>query len=163
MDNIGRKIAELRRAAGMKQDELAERLGVTPQAVSKWENGVSAPDISLLPEIAEIFGVTIDELFARTETPIVQFVPEEKRKSIDELVLRIFIDSDGDHVRVNLPIPLVMAAVKIGMTDSLCQIGNKNISDIDFAKLIMLVENGAIGRLVEVVSDDGTTVVIEVS
>lgn len=163
MDNIGRKIAELRKLSGMKQDELAEKLGVTPQAVSKWENGASAPDISQLPKIASIFGVTIDELFARVDAPIVKYVPEEKRKSIDELVLRICIDDNNDHVRVNLPIPLVIAAVEIGMTQSMCQIGNKNLSDIDFKKLIMLVENGAIGRLMEIVSDDGSTVVIEVS
>ncbi len=42
--------------------QLAERLGVTPQAVSKWENAHSVPDISLLPYLAELFGITIDEL-----------------------------------------------------------------------------------------------------
>ncbi len=60
---LANKIKQLRIKRGLTQDELASRLGVTPQAVSKWENGVTAPDISLLPEISEIFGVTIDELF----------------------------------------------------------------------------------------------------
>ncbi|MBQ1211869.1 MAG: helix-turn-helix transcriptional regulator [Clostridia bacterium] len=46
----------------MTQLQLAERLGITPQAVSKWENEHSAPDISLLPKIAEMFSVTIEEL-----------------------------------------------------------------------------------------------------
>lgn len=49
METLGKRIGQLRRARGMKQDELAEKLGVTPQAVSKWENDVSSPDISLLP------------------------------------------------------------------------------------------------------------------
>ncbi len=61
------KIAELRRASGMTQDALAEKLGVTYQAVSKWENGISCPDITLIPAIADIFDVSIDALFGRTE------------------------------------------------------------------------------------------------
>ena len=59
------KIAELRRAAGMTQDALAEKLGVTFQAVSKWENALSCPDIALIPVIADIFGVSIDTLFGK--------------------------------------------------------------------------------------------------
>ena len=51
--NIGTHIARLRREQNMKQDDLAEKLDVTPQAISKWENGASMPDISLLPKIAE--------------------------------------------------------------------------------------------------------------
>ncbi len=60
---LAARISELRRRAGMTQEALAEKLGVTFQAVSKWERGQSCPDISLLPSIAEIFGVSIDELF----------------------------------------------------------------------------------------------------
>lgn len=62
---ICRKIGELRRASNMTQEQLAERLGVTFQAVSKWENGLSCPDIALLPLISGIFGISIDELFGR--------------------------------------------------------------------------------------------------
>ncbi len=47
----------------MTQEELSQRLGVTPQAVSKWENEVSCPDIMLLPDLADVFDITIDELF----------------------------------------------------------------------------------------------------
>ena len=61
------KIAELRRASGLTQDALAEKLGVTYQAVSKWENAISCPDIALIPAISDIFGVSIDSLFGRTE------------------------------------------------------------------------------------------------
>lgn len=61
------KIAELRRASGLTQDALAEKLGVTYQAVSKWENAISCPDIALIPAISDIFGVSIDALFGRTE------------------------------------------------------------------------------------------------
>ena len=61
------KIAELRRSSGLTQDALAEKLGVTYQAVSKWENAISCPDIALIPAISDIFGVSIDALFGRTE------------------------------------------------------------------------------------------------
>ena len=55
--NIGKNIASLRKKSGMTQEELAARLNVSAQAVSKWENESSCPDISLLPDIADIFGV----------------------------------------------------------------------------------------------------------
>ena len=60
---IGEQIKYFRQQKHVKQDELAEYLGVTFQAVSKWETGSSTPDISLLPKIAVFFGVSIDELF----------------------------------------------------------------------------------------------------
>lgn len=61
--NIGKHIKTLRLAKGVTQEELAEYLGVSFQAVSKWETETSTPDIALLPNIAVFFGVTIDELF----------------------------------------------------------------------------------------------------
>jgi len=64
---LGRRIKALRGARGMTQEALAVALEVTPQAVSKWENGVTAPDISLLPGISVAFGVTIDELFSLSD------------------------------------------------------------------------------------------------
>lgn len=62
---IGSKIAQSRKNMGMTQDALAQKLGVTNQAVSKWESDQSCPDIQLLPQLADIFGVTMDELFDR--------------------------------------------------------------------------------------------------
>lgn len=60
---IGTKIKNLRLERNITQEALAEHLGVTAQAVSKWERGVAAPDISLLPELSVFFGVRIDDLF----------------------------------------------------------------------------------------------------
>ncbi len=62
MQKIGKKISTLRKEGNMTQMELADRLGISFQAVSNWERGNSMPDISKLPELAEIFGVTLDEL-----------------------------------------------------------------------------------------------------
>lgn len=61
-ETLGKRIAAWRRRVGMTQDQLAERLGVTAQAVSKWENDQSCPDIATLPRLAEIFSVTTDQL-----------------------------------------------------------------------------------------------------
>lgn len=62
---IGNIISTYRKNMGLTQDGLAQQLGVTNQAVSKWESDQSCPDILLLPKIADIFGITIDELFGR--------------------------------------------------------------------------------------------------
>ena len=63
--NLGTQIAQLRKATGITQEQLAQKLGVTNQAVSKWESGQSCPDISLLPAIADQFDCSIDALFER--------------------------------------------------------------------------------------------------
>lgn len=63
---LGKKIKQLRYKANLTQEQLAERLSIGAQSVSKWENGVTMPDISLLPLLAETFGVSIDDLFDLT-------------------------------------------------------------------------------------------------
>ena len=63
---IGSKIKQLRYKCGLTQEQLAARLGISAQSVSKWENAVAMPDITLLPLLAEVFGVSIDELFDLT-------------------------------------------------------------------------------------------------
>ena len=61
--NIGNKIRELRRKRGITQEELASSIGISFQAVSKWENNVALPDITLAPRLASYFGISMDELF----------------------------------------------------------------------------------------------------
>jgi len=69
MDNMNITLAanlqKYRKQSGLTQEELAEKLGVTFQAVSKWENAKSAPDIMLLPLLADLFGCNMDSLFSR--------------------------------------------------------------------------------------------------
>ena len=65
-ETLGKRIAKNRKRLGMTQDALAEKLGITAQAVSKWENDQSCPDITMLPRLAEIFGITTDELLGHT-------------------------------------------------------------------------------------------------
>ncbi len=64
-ETLGKRIMAHRKKLGLTQDKLAEMMGVTAQAVSKWENDQSCPDITTLPQLADIFGTTTDELLGR--------------------------------------------------------------------------------------------------
>ncbi|MCC8169287.1 MAG: helix-turn-helix domain-containing protein, partial [Oscillospiraceae bacterium] len=86
--NIGKQIKSLRLQRSITQEQLAQKLNVTSQAVCKWENGNSMPDITLLPEISALFGVTIDELFGLNE--------EVHFKRIDSLLRNELEISDND-------------------------------------------------------------------
>ncbi|MDD4493968.1 MAG: helix-turn-helix transcriptional regulator [Eubacteriales bacterium] len=63
---IYKQLSFLRKQKGLTQEELAQIFGVTNQSVSKWESGISCPDISLLPDIADCFGVSLDVLFGKS-------------------------------------------------------------------------------------------------
>ena len=78
---MGKRIAANRKRLGLTQEQMAEKLGVTAQAVSKWENDQSCPDIAMIPRLAELFGVSTDELLGveRREVHTAQLVdPREE-------------------------------------------------------------------------------------
>lgn len=156
---MGNRIGMLRRRKGMKQEELAEKLGVSPQAVSKWENNQTCPDIALLPKLAQLLGVSVDELLTgKTAEPTVRMLPQEQRRDMKDMMLRITVDSvKGDKVRVNLPMALVQAALDMGL--QMPQLaGNEALKNIDLNQIVELVRHGAIGNLVEVESAGGDSV-----
>lgn len=159
-ETLGKRIAALRRDKELKQDELAEKLGVTPQAVSKWENDQTCPDILLLPLLAETLGVSIDELLTgkKEELPAVRLLSENERRDINDMILRVIVNSKkGDNVRVNLPLPLVRLALEAEL--SMPQMyGSEALKNIDLAGILAMVDHGVIGNIVEVESADGDTV-----
>ena len=160
-ESIGKRIARCRKLKSLTQEELAARLGVSSQAVSKWENDASCPDISLLPKLCRELGVTSDELLTG-KTSEVKLVPPTERKSLDELTLRIYVNSaDGDVVKVNLPMSLVKVCMELEIGVNAAG-NNDAIKNVDFDKIVQLVERGAIGKLVEVQSSDGDTVEVVV-
>lgn len=76
--SLGKQIARCRKERGMTQENLANQLGVSNQAVSKWETDQSCPDIQLLPRLADLFGITMDALFGREPSaPTVAELPWE--------------------------------------------------------------------------------------
>ena len=84
-NTLGNRIAAFRRQQGMTQLELAQQLGVTDKAVSKWERDLACPDIHSLPRLAQVLGVTVEELMAGEEKQ-----PEEKHPDHTGLKLLVF-------------------------------------------------------------------------
>ena len=74
---LAANILKYRKKIGLSQDELAQKLGVTFQAVSKWENAKAAPDITFLPIMADVFECSIDDLFS--------YMPKSKREALNIL------------------------------------------------------------------------------
>ena len=146
-----------RRQKNLTQEDLAGALGVTPQAVSKWENDGACPDITLLPKLAKLLGVSVDTLLSGEEPQGIRMLPPEQRKELKDMMLRIVVDSaDGDRVRVNLPMALVELAVNTGL--ELPQISGLKGAKIDLQQVLELVRQGVMGDLVEVDSADGDQV-----
>lgn len=159
-ETFGQRFQRLRKAANFTQEDVAKRLNISAQAVSKWENDISAPDISALTDIADMFGVTTDVLLGKSADEAT-FVPDAK-KDIDSLMFRVFVDSaDGDKVRVNLPVALVKIFAESDGGD--VKINGKNIlQGIDLKQLLSLVERGLLGKVVEVTSADGDKIEVVV-
>ena len=158
-ESLGKRISALRKQKDLRQDDIAQLLDVSPQAVSKWENDQTCPDIGLLPKLAKILGVTTDELLSgKQELQEVKLVPPEERKDIQDMLLRIMVDSaGGDKVRVNLPMALVQVAMDMGMEMPQLS-GKETLKNIDLNQILELVRQGAVGNLVEVESSDGDIV-----
>ncbi len=93
MDTIGSNIRALRLKSKFTQEQLAEKLGVTFQAVSKWETNANTPDISLLPGIARALGVMIDDLFSDAGT----MLPIESDPIQDDDIIRI-VQMKGNRI-----------------------------------------------------------------
>ena len=176
-ETLGRRIARLRLEYGMTQERLAMKMGVTAQAVSKWENDLSAPDIMLLPELARTLGVTVDELLeGRKSQEIVPAEPEpasevtpgpepEATPSHSDgsrpKKLHVQVDSsDGDVVNIN--VPLGMASAVLGASSKLPGVVNLNLNDadVDMTLIAEAIKHGEKGTLVEVDSGDGDHVTI---
>ena len=154
MENtLGKRIAALRREKGMKQDELAEKMQVSPQAVSKWENDQTCPDISVLPTLAKLFGISVDELLTgkkEAETRVVSLDDDAEHKN---KVIHLEITDGGDKIRLNFPIEFVRGLVQMGM--SLPGIvENDNFRNVDLEQIITLVDKGLVGTILEIEGED---------
>ena len=158
-NTLGNRIADLRREKGYKQDELAEKLGVSPQAVSKYENDLSCPDISVLPTLAKELGVTVDELLTGVREPETKYVEPENRKDPDKMILKIHMLDGPNKMKLNLPRPLIKLALDVGMP--IAGFGIENL-DINWEQLIKLASSGILGTLVERECEGGESLVISV-
>ena len=161
METFGTRLAALRKQRGMTQDSIADKLNISAQAMSKWENDLTSPDIDTLLKLSDIFDISLDELMGRVKKDAVMLA-DAKQLDIDKLTLRVYVDSaDNDRVRVNLPVALIRVLVESDGTQNLLA-GNKWAKGIDFKEIFKLVEQGLLGELVTVDSAEGDHVRIVV-
>lgn len=120
MQEIGRKISALRKGKNMTQMDMADRLGISFQAVSNWERGLTMPDISKLPEIAELFGVTVDEILG------------------DKTAANAVTDICGGSVPENLDGETLAAVAPILKPDQLKKTVDENKKSVDLTSLTAL-------------------------
>ena len=78
MTSLSDRLKRLRKINDLTQEQLSDCMGVSPQAVSRWETGATCPDISALPQLAEIFNITVDELLGVDE--------KKKQKEISDVI-----------------------------------------------------------------------------
>ena len=163
-ESIGSRIAKYRKRKGLTQEALANQMGVSSQAVSKWETDASCPDITALPQLCKILGITTDELLTGNNSDV-KLVSGSERKPMEELTFRVkILSAQGDKVRVNLPMSLVKIALEIGV-DVVPNVGGDNaqmLKSIDMEKVVKMVEQGLVGKLVEIESADGDIVEVVV-
>lgn len=95
--SIGKNIVVYRKNKGLTQGELGELLGVSNQAVSKWESEVSMPDVMLLPEIARVLGVSLGDLYELKES-------KEPADEGDDRIVIVDVESDGAKVKCAVPL-----------------------------------------------------------
>lgn len=142
MRTIGRKISDLRKANNMTQMELADRLNISFQAVSNWERGNSMPDISKLPELADIFDATIDELLGASSDLLDSVVHDQLQEYLD-----------GNEV-TSEELSKVAAVLKPEQVDSVfVRVGYKNLREI--TALLPFLRSDLIDELAKIAADQG--------
>ena len=166
-ETFGQRFARFRKAKGFTQDDIANKVNVSSQAVSKWENDINMPDVGILLNLGEILGVSTDELLGKETAVPAKYEPETVKTDFARLMLRIIVDSnEGDRVRVNLPLQLLKIALDSGVAPTLSINGNgkaaEALAGIDWKQIYSLVEQGLLGEIVTVDSADGDHVRIVV-
>lgn len=140
MKRIGKNIASLRRDHNMTQMQLADEVGVSFQAVSNWERGNSMPDISKLPQLSELFSVSIDELLGDS-SPLVEKAAEgkleEHLKTLEENGIYITVQEAAEVGPILLPeqmdivIDLVMSRSDLGEFEEDDDEDEEDFDDLD--------------------------------
>ena len=109
---IGEKIYTLRTKSGMTQEQLAEKMGVSRQAISKWESGVSVPELNKLKALANLFQVSLDELMG--QKPAENIVSDESEKTDKSDKILKFVQMGQAVAIILLGIATIIQAVMIG-------------------------------------------------
>ncbi len=161
--NLGKSISERRKAMGITQEELAANLGVSAQAVSKWENNLSCPDISLLPEIAKLFNISVDELLgvqqacekkADEAAEIEYEEPAPAGKKVTKLI--IARELNGKVTTVKVPIGIIRFGLNLGSIFG--GLTGEQASSVEAA-----IKNGLAGEILSVDGENGEKITISLA
>ncbi len=166
-ETFGQRFSRFRKAKGFTQDDIANKVNVSSQAVSKWENDINMPDVGILLNLGDILGVTTDELLGKENPVPAKYEPEIVQKDFSKLMLRVIVDThEGDKIRVNLPLQIVKIAIEAGAAPAMTVNGEGKVADamasIDWKQVYSLIEQGLLGEIVTVDSADGDKVRIVV-
>ena len=155
--NIGNNIATLRKEKGITQEELSNILGVSAQAVSKWENNSSCPDVALLTDIADYFGVTVDALLRAQGDEITSAQPQvttssQTQNNFSKNVSIKIVQQNGKTNNIKIPFKFAKIGLNIGNIFGL----DKEIAD----KVGALINGESIGEIVDIFTENGEHITI---
>jgi len=151
MAGIGENIVALRKKAGLTQEELSEKMCVTAQAVSKWENDLSCPDLETIRSMADLFGVTVDELLnGIKEAPVLKSDEPEK---IAKRILHIQVNT-GEDTRIHCRIPTAVF-LKAAENGTLGKLLGDELENDQLEMVLEIIKSGTVGSIVSV--DQGNT------
>ena len=159
-ETFGERFQRLRKERGLTQDAISEMVNVSSQAVSKWENDINMPDVSILLRLSEILGTTTDYLLGKEENTVTMVTRPEEKKDFSKMMLKIRVSTlKGDKVNVQLPLVLIKTMMEKGM--EMPEISEKmDLKQFDWKMIMDLVEQGVIGEIVSVDTAEGDKVSI---
>lgn len=154
---IGQNIARFRKKAGLTQEELSVKMNVTAQAVSKWENDQSYPDLESVRRLAAVLGVSADAILNGEESlPPVKLVKEgDPARRV--LLISVETKDEDDPVTVKLRLPVEMI-LKASADGSLAKLVGEEAAR-HLTMCIEAVAGGAVGPIVDVKSEDADTLI----
>lgn len=148
MNTIGQNIAYFRKQKNLTQEELAEKMSVTAQAVSKWECDTSYPDITVMQTLAKTLGVSVESLL-EGERPVAELC-EAPAEAINRRIVLIQVDTDETHITTRFPVNAAKKAIENGVLKKI--VGEDAFDQV--VGMFGMVDEGFIGTLVEVNHDD---------
>jgi len=148
MNTIGQNIAYFRKQKKLTQEELAEKMSVTAQAVSKWECDTSYPDIIVMQALAKTLGVSVDNLL-EGERAVAELC-EASAEIINRRIMLIRVDAGETHVTTRIPVNAVKKSIENGVLKKI--IGEEAFDQV--AGAFDMADDGFVGTLVEVDHED---------
>ena len=152
MKTIGQNIAYFRKQKNMTQEELAKKMSVTAQAVSKWERDASYPDIITVQTLSKVLGVSVTELFDGIQTPAE--IKDAPREVTDRRIVRIEVKTDGTTIVTRFPVPAMKKGVENGTLERL--IGD-DFEEV--AGILGMIDAGITGHLVDINTPNAQVVI----